>query len=189
MPNIPVTATYPHALLNAPPSLKSTSDNKNQPPRATQGFVSRATSAFESRLTGSPLAHLGLALGGGATITAARRWGRVYPPFPVKNPSKRQHATHRRPKRRRILVTQILVPRRHLNGHTNQRRFPRTNRRGRTRGRTGYVLLRTGLRFANSYNNLRFGRALDRCATKRTRGVGVKPHVDAVCVEAVVTLR
>lgn len=146
----------------------------------------------------------------GAT-TRRRRRHRSLPRRPKRrqHPAlKRQHPTHRRPiRRRRVVVSscsassEALAPPRHLYREANRLFLPpilgRRRRRRRRRflaltlgAQTGRArLLRSGRRFADLDDHLGIGANLDRRSAERTRGVRMEPHVDAIGVEAVVTLR
>lgn len=188
-----------HAPLTA--YIKIQKRHYYTPPRANNPSFSASNKCHVSTRVTDSLSLLSLtSLRGGATIAAAARRRRHVPLlFPAEHPRKRQHATHRRPKRggrvatRLQLVLKILVPRRHLNCHTNQRRLRLTqsNRRGRRR-RTGSVLIFAWTGFGNRigyrYNNhFRFRRAFNRGATKRTRVMRMEPHVNTFYVETVIT--
>lgn len=175
----------------------------------TASATSPPSSLSQHRLLSPFLSPLEVQLVDGAT-TRRRRRRRRLPRRPKRrqHPAlKRQHPTHRRPiRRRRVVVSscsassEALAPPRHLyrEGH---RLFlpPIVGRRRRRRRRflaltlgaqTGRArLLRRGRRLADLDGHLGIGANLDRRSAERTRGVRMEPHVDAISVEAVVTLR
>lgn len=205
----PLTAsTYVHTHHSQKISLIHSRRHTPRAHRFEHVFVSTSATSTHPRASSnslslvSPTSSLSVQLGRGAATTTRRRRNASLP-FPAKHPLERQHATHRRPKRRRRVATRLvpetLVPRRrHLNGHAHKRRLPpQPNRRGTTNlpTTTGSVLLfhpRTGFGLAHGDDHfgsgMWFGRGLHGSAAKGASGVGVEPHVNAVGMEFMVAL-